>query len=316
MKWFKHMSNMRNDARLKKVINRYGLEGYGLYNIIIESITESLENESPLPVLQEDAADIADFYNADTTKVLEMIHFMVNIGLFDFTKNNDIVCIKIYKHLQSSQTRSKHIRKLIENYSNQTIMLEKPLSQTVLDNCEEQNRTEQNRIEQNRIEYMETKTVSDKYPELLKTLIKKSNEFKSLTSYRGLIENMPRITEVLDIMRLYTEDEIKSAFNNYNRMYNDQETYQYWSYKNLSNFIIEGVPIFIDGNEPLKKYLKPKTFQQIDQEREKELYSKVQEEYSEPLEEEKPKDTRTLQERQADQIRILNEIEEEQNAKC
>lgn len=144
MKWFKHKSNMRHDIKLKRVINRYGLEGYGLYNLILESIVESLETESPLPILQDNVDDIATFYNANSTHIAEMVSYMVNQGLFDFTKNNEIICIKVYKYLQSNQTRSKQIRELITSFDSKML-----LSETVLDNCEEQNRTEENRTEQN-----------------------------------------------------------------------------------------------------------------------------------------------------------------------
>ena len=62
---------MRHDVKIKRVISKYGLEGYGLYNLALESITESLSTASPLPDLQETCEDIAEFYNGNTAKINE-----------------------------------------------------------------------------------------------------------------------------------------------------------------------------------------------------------------------------------------------------
>ncbi len=161
MKWFKHGSNMRNDTKLRRVINKYGLEGYGLYNLVVESIVESLDNDSPLPILEENIEDIAEFYHSNTSKIDEMLRYMVNQKLFDFTENDEIICVKVFKHLQSSQTRSEALRKLISNFDKnkpkllpsktvsdkQDIVLDKNKGDLstitpVLDNCEEENTIE------------------------------------------------------------------------------------------------------------------------------------------------------------------------------
>ena len=134
MQYFKHMSNMRNDSKIRRLISRYGLEGYGLYNIIVESIAESLSSEDPIPELEETCEDIASFYNADTARINEITNFMINQGLFELSETSDrVLCNKIYKFLQTSQTRSEQIKKLIKNYTlaQQKALL--PPSQTVSD---------------------------------------------------------------------------------------------------------------------------------------------------------------------------------------
>ncbi|MCP4230262.1 MAG: DUF4373 domain-containing protein [bacterium] len=150
MQYYKHMSNMRNDVKLRRVINRYGLEGYGLYCLILESITESLTTQSPIPDLQETCADIAEFYNGDTTRVNEMVSFMLNNDLFeldDYTQR--VVCNKLYKFLESNQTRSKQVREMIKAYKGTSNLPQIDVSQTVSDRCEEENRTEEKRTEEN-----------------------------------------------------------------------------------------------------------------------------------------------------------------------
>lgn len=160
MQYFKHMSNMRNDKRIKKLIIKFGIEGYGWYNLILESITESLTTQKPLPELEETCEELALFYNGNTTTINEIVCWMINEGLFEINEiNSRVTCHKIYKYLEASQTRSNEIRNMITQYKQENQKQLKLLSEnvtdsleTVQDKSEEQNRTEQNRTEQNRIE--------------------------------------------------------------------------------------------------------------------------------------------------------------------
>ncbi len=47
--YFRHDTNARHDPKIKAIINRHGLEGYGMFWVIIENLRESngykLENE-------------------------------------------------------------------------------------------------------------------------------------------------------------------------------------------------------------------------------------------------------------------------------
>ena len=154
MQYFKHMSNMRNDVKLRRVITRYGIEGYGLYNIILESITETLTTNSPMPDLQETCADLAQFYNGDTTRIDEMVSFMLHNGLFEVDEiSRRITCKKIYKFLEASQIRSIEIREMITKYKHLKELPEP--SQNVINVCdksEEENRIEENRIDKSKID--------------------------------------------------------------------------------------------------------------------------------------------------------------------
>lgn len=189
MQYFKHMSNMRNDTKIKRVINKYGLKGYGLYNLILESITEQLCNDNPNPVLEETCFDIASFYNEDTTEIKEMVSFMINQGLFELDENTErMKCSKIYKYLEASQTRSEKIRELIKKYKEFSKHLKievSQMSQTKMTKSEEKNRIEKNRKEKkkNRKE-KEIKNIYAKFVKLTEkeynTLIDKFNEFQTI----------------------------------------------------------------------------------------------------------------------------------------
>jgi hypothetical protein len=121
MQFFKHYTNMRHNLKIKKLVIKYGLRGYGLYNLIIESITENLCSENPLPELKETAADIALLYSEDTTMINEIMAYMLNNDLFELNEiTGKITCSNIYKYIDKAQTRSEEIRKMIELYKNES----------------------------------------------------------------------------------------------------------------------------------------------------------------------------------------------------
>jgi len=146
MQYFKHMTNMRHDTKIKRLINKYGLEGYGLYNLIIESITENITTDSPIPDLADTCDDIAEFYNGNSAKIDEMTRFMCDQGLIEYNNVIEkITCLKVYKFLEQSQTRSHEIRSLIANFK--VVSDKSGKSQTKVKKRIEKNRTEENRIE-------------------------------------------------------------------------------------------------------------------------------------------------------------------------
>lgn len=149
MQYFKHMSNMRNDLKIRRVINKFGLEGYGLYCLILETVVEGLATDSPVPDIQETCSDIAEFYNGDTTKINEIASFIINQGLIEIDEVSErITCNKIYKYLESSQTRSKAIKELIESYKKTECLR---LSETV-PTCTVKKRIDKTRTEEKREE--------------------------------------------------------------------------------------------------------------------------------------------------------------------
>ena len=112
MQYFKHMSNMRHDLKIKKLILKYGIEGYGWYNLILETISEKLSTQKPMPELEESCEDLALCYNGNTTKINEIICYMINNGLLELNDlNARVMCNKIFKYLDSSQTKSEELKK-------------------------------------------------------------------------------------------------------------------------------------------------------------------------------------------------------------
>jgi hypothetical protein len=186
MLYFKHHTKMRHDVKIKRLISKYGLEGYGLYVLILESIAEDISTESPMPLLQETCEDIAEFYNCNSAKVDEIVKYMVSQNLFSIeTLSKKLACYKIYKYLEQSQTRSEKIRQLITAYKD-TVDCKAlvTLSQTVSDKSD---RTEQNRTEE------EQKKTRHKYGLYSNILLSDQDYLKlseELTNLNDLVEKM------------------------------------------------------------------------------------------------------------------------------
>jgi hypothetical protein len=164
------MSTMSNDPKIRRLIRRFGVEGYGVYNYILELIVRRMESETPLPDLEENAGDIAADLSMDTVRVEEIVTFCVQQGLFQYDHiSGRLVAHKVYKFLDQSTTRSVEIKNMlsrykstVENSNNGENVLDNPgQSETVSDSPgqsdtvsdkpglseAEQNRTEQNRTE-------------------------------------------------------------------------------------------------------------------------------------------------------------------------
>jgi len=135
------MSTMADDVKVKRLIRKHGVDGYGLYNYVIELIVRRLDTESPMPDLEESAEDIAGDLGMDTLKVERIMSYCVELDLFSMDEvNGRIVAHKVYKFLDSANTRSQDIKRMIAAYNT--------ASGTVRDSQRlsppEQNRTEQN----------------------------------------------------------------------------------------------------------------------------------------------------------------------------
>lgn len=49
MKWFRHMTNTRRDPFIEKLIDKFGLEGYARFWMLIEVVASAMDREHPEP---------------------------------------------------------------------------------------------------------------------------------------------------------------------------------------------------------------------------------------------------------------------------
>jgi len=116
LKWFKHDSDANTDAKLKRVRQKYGFTGYGLYWYCLELIAGNVSKKNITFELEEDAEIIALDWNCDQLKVQEMMEYMCGIGLFS-TNNGVIQCLKLAKRLDDTNSKNPQIKSIIDQLS-------------------------------------------------------------------------------------------------------------------------------------------------------------------------------------------------------
>ena len=112
MQWIKHDTNANQDAKLKRVRMKYGLEGYGLYWYCIELIAADVDQNNLTFELEHDAEIISFDTGIHVERVNEMMAYMVNVGLFE-SSGSAITCLKLLKRLDQSMTSNKKMREMI-----------------------------------------------------------------------------------------------------------------------------------------------------------------------------------------------------------
>ena len=119
MKWFKHFSNAHNDTRIRRLIRKYGLRGYGLYFACVEMISYQLDPDSPNPELEDSARDIAEMFGEDTALIEDILHYCIyDQKLFDVDENTGrLICFKLLHHLDNTLSNNPEIRKIISNFN-------------------------------------------------------------------------------------------------------------------------------------------------------------------------------------------------------
>lgn len=152
MKWFKHDSDATQDAKIKKLLIRYGVTGYAIYFHCLELIAGNVSETNLTFELEHDSEIIADNLRIQGTSersgisiVEEIMHFIVSIGLFD-QSGDRIFCFKLLKRLDASMA-SDGFRKLI-------IQAKESHDKVMIESCPSHDNImlEKNRLEENRVE--------------------------------------------------------------------------------------------------------------------------------------------------------------------
>jgi hypothetical protein len=117
MKWIKHDTNANQDAKLKKLRMKYGLEGYGMYWYCLELIAADVDQNKLTFELEHDAEIISFDTGIHYERVNEMMAYMVNLKLFE-SNNGVLSCLKLANRLDKSMTSNPMMRKMLEDIRN------------------------------------------------------------------------------------------------------------------------------------------------------------------------------------------------------
>lgn len=147
MKWFRHESRAHLDAKLQKVVMKYGFEGYGLYWYCVENICATLEPDLTFE-LEQDSEILAHVGRMDSRRVEEIMLYMVQMGLFE-QSDNVVTCLKLARFLGESGTRDERLRAVIKQAKSGEVLDSLRLSQTISD-CHSKIREDKRREEKHR----------------------------------------------------------------------------------------------------------------------------------------------------------------------
>jgi len=90
--YFPHFSNARTDRRLKRVRKQLGIEGYGIYFMILETLRDQTEFRYPT----EDIDLLADEFGTSEEKARAVV---INFGLFDVDENEEFFSPKMLEYM-------------------------------------------------------------------------------------------------------------------------------------------------------------------------------------------------------------------------
>lgn len=121
MKWFKHDSDAIGDAKIRKLVMKYGAIGYAIYFHCLELIAGDIAETNITFELEHDSEIIADNLRIQgkATKsganiVSEIMAYMLQLRLFDCSGDR-IFCYKMLKRIDASMlTANGPMRKLIQ----------------------------------------------------------------------------------------------------------------------------------------------------------------------------------------------------------
>lgn len=113
MKWFKHTTDVNLDAKKKKLLMRYGVNGYGLFYYCVEIIAGCFTSENITFELEHDSQIIAHDLKMDSAVVEEIMKYCIGIGLFQFNNRSEkIVYLGLMDQIDNSTSQSAYIKNL------------------------------------------------------------------------------------------------------------------------------------------------------------------------------------------------------------
>ena len=109
MQWFKHSSTANNDAKLKRLRMKYGLEGYGLYWYCIELVAGNVTQNKLTFELEHDAEIMAFDLGIHQDKIAEMMAYMIDLELFESSRGM-ITCLSLAKRADEYTAKALKIK--------------------------------------------------------------------------------------------------------------------------------------------------------------------------------------------------------------
>lgn len=116
MKWFQHGSRAAYDGKIRKLVSRFGAEGYGLYFFAVENVCDGLTTSDVSCVAEYDDEQFAHEINCEPKRAREILDFCVEIGLLTRAKCKRVACEKIMLRLDNTMAQNPEIKRMVEKF--------------------------------------------------------------------------------------------------------------------------------------------------------------------------------------------------------
>lgn len=107
MRWIKHDTRASSDPKICYLRMEYGLEGYGLYWYLLESIAASVGEPDFEFTLEADTRVISYETRIPEEKITKMLNYMVGLGLFEQSSQGTVTCPKMLERLDGSMVNAR-----------------------------------------------------------------------------------------------------------------------------------------------------------------------------------------------------------------
>jgi len=127
--WYKHDNNMRKDNRIIDLRRRYGLEGYAIYNMLIEVLIDT--DFYAYEYTEHSAEELSKDFGIDKNRLIEIINYCINDKLFfikdGFLRNKTLEDRLVALDMKRNRDRKKvqQVELNIEPVSRDTELLNK-----------------------------------------------------------------------------------------------------------------------------------------------------------------------------------------------
>lgn len=107
--YFPHDADMRNDPRIKALRRKFGIEGYGVYSMLLEFLTDSDYFEFKNDSLSLEL--VAGDFDIETDKLVSILQYCFQLDLFQLdAETNVISCKSLDKRLEPLLSKRKRDR--------------------------------------------------------------------------------------------------------------------------------------------------------------------------------------------------------------
>lgn len=116
--YFPHQTRMRNDPKIQALRRKYGIEGYGLYNMLIEFLTDSegfkwFRDDLSLEIMAGD-------FGVTPDRLSEITTYLIRLDLIQINEASEISCKTLEKQLEPLLSKREYDRNRVSgSYRNE-----------------------------------------------------------------------------------------------------------------------------------------------------------------------------------------------------